>query len=160
MAAEYDDSNIQVLEGLEAVRLRPGMYIGSTGAKGLHDLVYEVVDYSIEEALAGHCKNIDISINADGSATIANDGRGIPIEPYSSNGKSILEMVFTYLHVAIEQCNDSPYILTGGFRGVEMRAVINALSARLEVKVWHNLNIYLKSRSSLTLILSPIGCGN
>jgi DNA gyrase subunit B len=135
MTSEYDDSNIRVLEGLEAVRIRPGMYIGSTGSKGLHHLVYEVVDNSIEEALAGHCKNIDISINANGSITVVDDGRGIESEIDSRTGKFSIETIFTTLHLG--KSRDCDYRIGGGLHGVGI-AVVSALSSYVEVKVWRD----------------------
>jgi DNA gyrase subunit B len=137
MTNEYDDDNIRVLEGLEAVRIRPGMYIGSTGSRGLHHLVYEIVDNSIEEALAGHCHNIDISINANGSITIADDGRGIPTD-VNSQGKSTIELVSTVLWAGNW---DGDYKISGGLCGVGI-CVISALSSQLEVKVWRNRKVY------------------
>jgi DNA gyrase subunit B len=139
MPSDYDASMIQVLEGLEAVRVRPGMYIGSTKQQGLHHLVYEVVDNSIEEALAGHCQNIDISINADGSITIVDDGRGIPTEIYEQTDKSTLEMALTNFHVS--SLSSNTYSIVTSMYGLGI-AVVTALSAQLEVKVWQNQNVY------------------
>ncbi len=139
MASEYDDSNIQVLEGLAAVRIRPGMYIGSTGSKGLHHLVYEVVDNSIEEALAGYCQNIGISINADGSITVVDDGRGIESERDSQTGKFSIETIFTTLHLG--KSRDCDYRIGGGLHGVGI-AVVSALSSHVEVKVWRDGKIH------------------
>ncbi len=139
MASEYDDSNIRVLEGLAAVRVRPGMYIGSIGAKGLHHLVYEVVDNSIEEALAGHCQNIDISINANGSITVVDDGRGIESEQNSQTGKFSIETIFTTLHFS--KSRDCDYRIGGAMYGAGL-AVVNALSSHVEVKVWRDGKIH------------------
>ena len=154
---EYDASQIQVLEGLEAVRKRPGMYIGSTSSSGLHHLVYEIVDNSIDEALAGFCNHITVTINPDGSITVTDNGRGIPVDIQEQTGKSALEVVFTVLHAG-GKFGGGGYKVSGGLHGVGA-SVVNALSEWLTVQVHKNGKIHEMSfsRGNITSPMKIIG---
>ena len=153
MSAEYGADQIQILEGLEAVRKRPGMYIGSTSLKGLHHLVYEIVDNSVDEALAGECSHIEVFINEDNSITVVDDGRGIPVGINKKSGLPAVQVVFTVLHAG-GKFGGGGYKVSGGLHGVGA-SVVNALSKWLEVLVETDGKAY-KQRYERGKVVTPL----
>ena len=143
---EYDSSAIQVLEGLEAVRKRPGMYIGTTSSRGLHHLVWEIVDNAIDEALAGYCTHIEVEIGKENTITVKDNGRGVPVEVHPKTGKSTVETVYTVLHAG-GKFGGGGYKVSGGLHGVGA-SVVNALSEWMEVRVYKNGNVYFQRYSN------------
>ena len=143
---EYDSSAIQVLEGLEAVRKRPGMYIGTTSSRGLHHLVWEIVDNAIDESLAGYCTHIEVEVGKENTITVKDNGRGVPVEVHPKTGKSTVETVYTVLHAG-GKFGGGGYKVSGGLHGVGA-SVVNALSEWMEVRVYKNGNVYYQRYSN------------
>ena len=157
---EYGADQIQILEGLEAVRKRPGMYIGTTSSRGLHHLVYEIVDNSVDEALAGYCSKIEVTINPDNSITVVDNGRGIPTGINQKAGKPAVEVVFTVLHAG-GKFGGGGYKVSGGLHGVGA-SVVNALSDWLEVEIRQNGKVYNQryERGNVCYPLKEVGTGD